>query len=98
MGVKQVNIASDQMNQVVQNNAAHAQECAAAAIQLDQAFRDFGGIIALIEKTIRGSSAATESASVARSSSVASIDPHSDFDLPKRDNKALDRSHDFVAF
>lgn len=59
-GVRQVNVASEQMNHVVQVNAAHAQECAAASIQLEQSFRDFGGIITLIEKTVRGSQSGGE--------------------------------------
>ncbi len=56
-GVREVNLASEQMNQVVQANAAHAEECAASSAQLNKSFRDFGEVISLIEKVVEGAQA-----------------------------------------
>ncbi len=71
-GIKQVNVASEQMNEVVQSNAAHAQECAAAAVQLDKSFRDFGQIISIIEDVVRGAGAVADEAVPRQQSQAAS--------------------------
>lgn len=53
-GVGQINVASGQMNEVVQRNAARAEECAAAAAELDSLSLGFGDIVELIERAVRG--------------------------------------------
>ncbi len=71
-GVRQVNVATEQMNEVVQSNAAHAQECAAAAAQLDKSFRDFGQIIAMIEQVVDGESRVSQKSRESKGARVAS--------------------------
>ena len=65
-GVRQIGIASNQMNEVTQNSAAQAEECAAAAAQLDRSFQDFGIIIAQIEAVIHGARSSSPADSTAR--------------------------------
>lgn len=57
-GVKQVNAAGDLMNESVQRNAAHAQECASAANEMDRLARGLGEIVEVVEGVVYGAARA----------------------------------------
>lgn len=53
-GVRQIDVASDQMNQVVQGNAANSEECAAAAHEMTNFARGVEGIVERIDAVVYG--------------------------------------------
>ncbi|MDQ8204398.1 methyl-accepting chemotaxis protein [Pelagicoccus sp. SDUM812003] len=83
-GVQQINVASGQMNETVQANAAHAQECAASAAQLERSFRDFNEVIALIENAIRGASESSGREAPSRSQASSESSSWIDGSLPRK--------------
>lgn len=53
-GVQQIDIAGDQMNQVIQGNAANSEECAAAAEEMARLARGVEGIVVEIDDVVNG--------------------------------------------